>query len=281
MLRTILVVSLAVIFANASIDSVVPMDTDMAMSTDLSEARATISDMMSEGASDKDCRKLVTDTITQITETIKNGQKLVDEVHDGSKCESEGQSVVKSTTELKSKADKHLQYCVTMVQKALDHKVEFGSYSYNTLTRGKCDTFFSTKAYTTAKSTHTAAVSAHTKAKGAASEAAVNLKMAISKAKELRHKCLCETKNLHAKTFSDNSAAHDANKKAWTKAHEILCVLDDKKKCDIPACPSLKPGKVVVAVTSEKCAAVAHPVPQKPNYGKKPVAQPVPKKYRL
>merc|ERR1711924_454866 len=60
MQSTVLLVSLAVIFANASpiSDSVVLEDTDFAMDTDLSEARATINDMIADGASDADCRKL-------------------------------------------------------------------------------------------------------------------------------------------------------------------------------------------------------------------------------
>merc|ERR1712224_424175 len=120
MQSTVLLVSLAVIFANASpiSDSVVPEDTDFAMDTDLSEARATINDMIADGASDADCRKLTGDTINDIKSSVEILQKEIDAVSSGVECNNEA-------------------------------KVDFGSRVYSTLTVGKCDTFFSHGAYVT------------------------------------------------------------------------------------------------------------------------------------
>merc|ERR1711904_520727 len=99
MQRTVLLVSLAVIFANASpiSDSVVPEDTDFAMDTDLSEARATIDDMIADGASDADCRKLTGDTINDIKSSVEILQKEIDAVSSGVECNTEGQTQVKIT----------------------------------------------------------------------------------------------------------------------------------------------------------------------------------------
>merc|ERR1711990_598835 len=143
MQSTVLLVSLAVIFANASpiSDSVVPEDTDFAMDTDLSEARATINDMIADGASDADCRKLTGDTINDIKSSVEILQKEIDAVSSGVECNTEGQTQVKITAEAQTKAHTTLTTA----------KVDFGSRVYSTLTVGKCDTFFSHGAYVTAK----------------------------------------------------------------------------------------------------------------------------------
>merc|ERR1711998_695851 len=106
MQSTVLLVSLAVIFANASpiSDSVVPEDTDFAMDTDLSEARATIDDMITDGASDADCRKLTGDTINDIKSSVEILQKEIDAVSSGVECNTEGQTQVKITAEAQTKA---------------------------------------------------------------------------------------------------------------------------------------------------------------------------------
>merc|ERR1711898_23143 len=150
MQSTVLLVSLAVIFANASpiSDSVVPEDTDFAMDTDLSEARATINDMIADGASDADCRKLTGDTINDIKSSVEILQKEIDSVTSGVECNTEGQTQVKITAEAETKAHTTLK---KELQKCTEAKVDFGSRVYSTLTVGKCDTFFSHGAYATAK----------------------------------------------------------------------------------------------------------------------------------
>merc|ERR1712149_56583 len=153
MQRTVLLVSLAVIFANASpiSDSVVPEDTDFAMDTDLSEARATIDDMIADGASDADCRKLTGDTINDIKSSVEVLQKEIDAVSSGVECNTEGQTQVKITAEAQTKAHTTLTTAKKELQKTTEAKVDFGSRVYSTLTVGKCDTFFSHGAYVTAK----------------------------------------------------------------------------------------------------------------------------------
>merc|ERR1711939_457380 len=238
MQSTVLLVSLAVIFANASpiSDSVVPEDTDFAMDTDLSEARATIDDMIADGASDADCRKLTGDTINDIKSSVEILQKEIDAVSSGVECNTEGQTQVKITAEAQTKAH-----------------VDFGSRVYSTLTVGKCDTFFSHSSYVTAKASFKTATKAFEHATGAHTQAVTEAKMAVETAKKMRHQCLCKKKKEHETVYSVRHASAAANLKAWVKAHQIICVLDDKTSCRIPAVPTVTRGKIYSDAKEAKC----------------------------
>merc|ERR1711896_103529 len=93
----------------------------------------------------------------------------------GSQCEGLGQDAVKAATE---------------VTKASSASVDFGSRVYSSLTHGKCESFYSSSEYTTAKTRYTSAVTAQTKAKGAAEEATKAVTAAVEAAKKEVSKCL-------------------------------------------------------------------------------------------
>merc|ERR1712010_85184 len=258
MQSTVLLVSLAVIFANASpiSDSVVPEDTDFAMDTDLSEARATINDMIADGASDADCRKLTGDTINDIKSSVEILQKEIDSVTSGVECNTEGQTQVKITAEAETKAHTTLTTSKKELQKTIEAKVDFGSHVYSTLTVGKCDTFFSHGAYVTAKASFQTATKAFQLATGAHTQAVTEAKMAVETAKKLRHQCLCKKKTEHEKVYSVRHASAAANLKAWVKAHQIICVLDDAKSCRIPGPPVVTRGKLYSAAKEAQCSTI-------------------------
>merc|ERR1711896_74034 len=113
--------------------------------------RATIDDMIADGASDADCRKLTGDTINDIKSSVEILQKEIDAVTSGVECNSEGQTQVKITAEAETKAHTTLTTAKKELTKCTEAKVDFGSRVYSTLTVGKCDTFFSHGAYVTAK----------------------------------------------------------------------------------------------------------------------------------
>merc|ERR1712057_97316 len=181
---SILVISLAIIYASASptSDSVVPEDSLYALDDDLSEAQQTIDDMTASGKSNKDCRKLVTDTRKEVTDNVDFCNKAMDALPKGESCPAQGQENVKIAPEAKHKADKHVVYCKTEVTKTEQTQVDFGSATFSTLTEGKCSSFYSSTSYTTAKISHKTAVEAHTRAVGAAEQAAKSLKLAIEAA---------------------------------------------------------------------------------------------------
>merc|ERR1711943_171625 len=133
---------------------------------------------------------------------VTNNQNIIDKLPKGEQCMQLGQASVLIAQTEKSKADALVVSTRTAVAKASNHKVEFGSRTYSSLTKGKCDTFFSHSNYVTAKATYKAAVTAHNKAVGAAAEATKILKIKISAAAKEKHECLCKTQKSHATEFS-------------------------------------------------------------------------------
>jgi len=254
---SILVISLAIIYASASptSDSVVPEDSLYALDDDLSEAQQTIDDMTASGKSDKDCRKLVTDTRKEVTDNVDFCNKAMNDLPKGESCPAQGQENVKLATEAKTKADKHVVYCKTQVTKAEQTQVDFGSATFSTLIEGKCSSFYSSTSYTTAKSSHKTAVEAHTRAVGAAEQAAKSLKLAIEAAAKAKKECECKVKSDHESTFAKHSASNAANQKAWNFACKVECVLDGKTTCTCSAAPMCKRPKVTAAVMEAVCIA--------------------------
>merc|ERR1711959_787283 len=254
---SILVISLAIIYASASptSDSVVPEDSLYALDDDLSEAQQTIDDMTASGKSDKDCRKLVTDTRKEVTDNVDFCNKAMNDLPKGESCPAQGQENVKLATEAKTKADKHVVYCKTQVTKAEQTQVDFGSATFSTLIEGKCSSFYSSTSYTTAKSSHKTAVEAYTRAVGAAEQAAKSLKLAIEAAAKAKKECECKVKSDHESTFAKHSASNAANQKAWNFACKVECVLDGKTTCTCSAAPMCKRPKVTAAVMEAVCTA--------------------------
>merc|ERR1719191_269254 len=243
---TILAIAVAIMYASASpiVDDVVPEES-FALDDDLSEAQQKINEMTAAGKSDKDCRKLVTETRKDIETNVNNYQKNMDALHNGKECPSRGQGDVKTATEAKSKADKHYKYTVTEVTKASSASVNFGSRTFSSLTEGKCESFYSSTSYTTAEATYKAAVTARTKAKGAAEQADKELKAAIEAAAKAKKDCECQVKKDHEDKFTKLSAADAANKKAWEFACKVECVLDGKANCRCSAAPQCKKAKLI------------------------------------
>merc|ERR1712167_467469 len=194
---TILVLSLAIIYATASNmaeDHIIPEESLFALDDDLSEAQQKVNEMTAAGKSDKDCRKLVTETRKDIETNVNTCQKTMDALPNGKECPSRGQKGVKTATEAKDKADKHYKYTVTEVTKASSASVKFGSRTFSSLTEGKCESFYSSTSYTTAEATYKAAVTARTTAKGAAEQADKELKAAIEAAAKAKKECECQVK---------------------------------------------------------------------------------------
>jgi len=250
---TVLVLSLAVFYATASIDDVVPEDNLYAFDDDLSEAQQKINEMTAAGASDKKCRELVTKTRKDVETNVKNCQTIMDALPDGSDCANRGQDGVKKATELKSKAYKYHQTTITEVTKASSASVKFGSRTFSSLTEGKCESFYSSTSYTTAESTYNAAVTARTKAKGAYEQTVVDLATAVAAAAKAKKECLCKARTDHEAAFGKHSAANAVNQKTWNFACKLECVLDKKTSCQCPAAPMCKRAKVTDEVKEVSC----------------------------
>merc|ERR1712144_86645 len=253
---SILFLSLAIIYASASpVDEVVPEESLYALDDDLSEARSTIEQMTTAGKSDKDCRKLVEETRKEVQTNVDTCTKTMDALPKGEACPAKGQAAVKAATEAKSKADKLVITTKTAVTKAESASESFGSRTLTSLTAGKCESFYTSTSYTTAKATYKSAVTAHTKATGAAGEAAIALKNAVAAATKEKAECECAVKKDHESKLSTLTKANAANEKAWNFACKVECVLDGKTTCKCSAAPKCVKPKVTSAVMEAVCVA--------------------------
>merc|ERR1712072_403821 len=147
-MRAVYIASLAflcAITASPVLDTdIVPENTNVAVDDDFIEAledskdalsgvKKTIAKMVASGKSEKDCRKLVTETRKGVTDNVDYCEKTMRAVRKGKSCPASGQETVKLATEAKTKADKHVVYTKTEVTKASDFQVDFGSRTYSSL----------------------------------------------------------------------------------------------------------------------------------------------------
>merc|ERR1712093_233483 len=175
MRATIMIVSLAFLYATSANDDVVPEDNMYAMDDDLSEAHATVQEMLASGRSDKECRELVRVAKEEVKTLVKTCQDTINKLPTGQHCMDLGGSLVRKAKEEKAKADKHYATCSTELTNSMNAKVNFGSRTYSSLTVGKCDTFYSHSSYVNAKMRFDAATSSKTQASGAAAQSKKDL----------------------------------------------------------------------------------------------------------
>merc|ERR1712093_337484 len=261
---TMLAVVIAAAYVSAQETESVPEDDLFSLDNDLSEARATLQSMQAAGKSEKECRKLVTDTKNEIETNIKTEQKIIDGLDNGKKCEVHFKNTEDEKTEAKRTEDEEKK-AKDEVQKAKDAVVVFGKHTFSSLTEGDCSVFFSSSSYLAAKKKYEESTSAHTKAVGAKKQADEELKKVIEQAKKDTKKCQCDTKLKHAEANKKGQANDAANQKAWAMAHKLECVLDGKTSCTIPPCPQVKPATLTAEVNAADCSAdVKPPIDMKP-----------------
>merc|ERR1719169_317650 len=102
---TMIAVIVAAVYVSAQETESVPEDNLFSLDDDLSEAHATLQSMQAAGKSEKECRKLVTDTKNEIEVNIKNEQKIIDGLDNGMKCEVHFKNTEDEKTEAKRTED--------------------------------------------------------------------------------------------------------------------------------------------------------------------------------
>merc|ERR1712227_21117 len=242
-----------------SADELVP-ETDLFVaegtSASFEEAQQTVTSMTQAGKTDKECRKLATESKKEIEKTVKQSQKVLDKLPSGAQCITAESETVSKAQSLKNRADEKAADAKKAVDKSCDVKVDFGSFHLSSLKPGKCDQFYSKSAYTSAAKKCADAKKAKEKADGAKDEAAKSLKKTKEAAAKDKNKCLCKVQKDHKTAWADATKSEDANQKAWTKAHHIECVLDatPASKCTVPTCPAVKKPTIVSAAKNAVCS---------------------------
>merc|ERR1711998_760474 len=217
-----------------------------------------VSDAKCKGASA--CFASAEKTADTIQAGVNAAQKTINDLKDGSKCASEGQTLVAQEKKKHDDAVKAASDAANALAKAETAPVNFGKVPLSTLVPGKCSQFFNGNAYQTAKSNFNAANTKKTQA----------YDDAVAAAKKAKTKCECETLKA-AQTAYDTATANDAqNKKSWDMAHHLMCVENgevtlnpttsvSQGKCTKPNVPTVSKPKLVSSVTSLKkgdCVAV-------------------------
>merc|ERR1711904_658163 len=207
MRASLIIVSLSCILyaVSASQESTVPEDSLFELDDELAEARATVKAMTSAGKTLKDCENLDKATKEDITTSVTTNLKI---------------SIEQET-------------------KASQAQVVFGKSTFSSLKEGDGNTFFTHSSYTSARTTYETTVTTRIKAEGAYKQATETLAKEIKIATKSENECLCKTKADHAAAFKKANQNDAANKAAWTKAHQIGCVLRGETSCRIPPTPSL------------------------------------------
>merc|ERR1712093_446955 len=260
---TMLAVVIAAAYVSAQETESVPEDNLFSLDDDLSVAHATLQSMQAAGKSEKECRKLVTDTKNEIETNIKNEQKIIDGIPTGKHCDKYIEETEDEKTETKRTEDEEKK-AEEELKKARDTVVVFGKHTFSSLTEGDCSIFFSSSSYLSAKKKHQEATTSHIKAVAAKKQAEETYQKVVEQAKKDTHKCHCDTKKAHADANKKGHANDAANQKAWTMAHKLECVLDGKTSCSIPACPTVKAATLTAAVNSADCSGDKTPIDMKP-----------------
>jgi len=226
------------------------------------EAKARVKELMSEGKSDKDCRKLADEEEAMIKKDVKNNKKILDALSDGSSCLTLGDKAVKTAKKDLDKAKKNKKDTAAALTKAQSAPVKFATVAWSSLTVGQCSTFFNQASYKTATNAVTSAKKAKEKADGALPVAQKAYDNAVASAKKQKKECLCKAKKAHDKAWDAYKKTEPANKKAWTRAAHLKCVLDGTPldKCKVTPCPSnSKPKLVKEAANVSGCTAPPPP----------------------
>merc|ERR1711975_94808 len=225
-------------------------------SASFEEAQQTVTSMTQAGKTDKDCRKLATESKKEIEKTVKQAQKILNALSTGAECTKAHDSTVGKAQTLKDQADQKAADAKKAVDKSCDVKVDFGKFHLSSLKPGKCDQFYSKSAYSSAAKKCADAKKAKENADGAKGEAAKSLKKTKDAAAKDKNKCLCKVQKDHKSAWAEATKSADSNQKAWAKAHHIECVLDatPASKCTVPTCPAVKKPTIVSAAKNAVCS---------------------------
>lgn len=211
------------------------------------EATSFVQAFMSEhamGGGDSACRKVADDSIRTIKNECDALQKNVDTASKANqKCCNSGKPAVCSAEKSKGDLGGKSSTCKGEADALANAKITFTS-TLDALKNGKCKSIHGSSAYKKKKAEHATKTKECNKLSGAVSEAKKALKTAIASAKKARRTCNKDARTALDEAFKTAKKAcnSDKNKRAFTRAQHMKCVLDGKslKNCKTGKYPSVK-----------------------------------------
>merc|ERR1712166_896366 len=238
-----------------------------------------IQNVSSSGGSEADCEKFADDTIADITATVNEQQKFVDAVPNGDLCAAEGQKEVitaknateTAKTEAKA-AEKASEDAEVDEGRLCAAPVDLPTVDLNLL-QDSCFNYEGTEAYEAAKGKCEDATEAVKKAKEAAKEAKEDEQEEHEKeAQRSKSGCLCDTHQRQTEVKAAHDEAISTHQSEWTRAHEVLCALNQTPERDIPTCPTVTQPTLAEGVANadtQHCTAAPTATPTAPPTVKK------------
>jgi len=220
-----------------------------------SEAKSTLEFLqLKEGRSKDACKTLAKNTLTEVTTSITNTQKMLDRMYKGERCHLEGKAAYDASIRRYNTAKRNLDTANRRLRTALNYQVDFGRYTFGGLREGSCDVFFRDGAYIRAKAIYKQRKVEQERATGALRTA----KKARDEARKLHLdlvlRCRCRVKKEHSKAWSSANKNNGSNAKAWKKAKHMLCVLADtpEARCNTSGLRKLSKPRLPSAVTNAR-----------------------------
>merc|ERR1712072_34680 len=202
------------------------------------------------------CKKLADDTENAVKSNVDAEQKIINAMDNGGDCHKSGDHLITAAENKLKQAKTDEQKAKVAKENAEGQKISLGSLSFKQLesihSNGKCNKdIIMGSDHKGAVATVKAKRNAHTSAKGAITAAKGDVEDAKKEAKKLVNKCMCKVIKEHdAAVKAANKKNQDANKKAWTQAAHIRCVVDSVQiaKCKVGKPPVVVPAKLAAGV---------------------------------
>jgi hypothetical protein len=228
--------------ATPSTDDVVP-ETVLMLSTEEEiheEARAHVDSLIQDGSTKNACQQLADGTIKELKDGAATSQKLIDGMDMGKDCHKAGLAAYNAAKQAEADA-KTANAAAQKASVAADTTKIPMSMTLDQL-EGKngCKAAKDNSAYKSAKATSDQAAKAAVAAQGAYDTAVKNTAAALAAHEKEKKDCACKAQKTH-KSAQDaaKKVASDANKKEWSKAHHMKCVLagTPASSCSVPTLP--------------------------------------------
>ena len=256
-----------------SADRVVPERLDLAAKRHIQSPTEFIEAMTNSGGTETDCRTFATNEISRTAQSVQDEQALLNAIDTGAGCASQGQSPVAAAQAVLTAEEIVLATAQGTAAVALAAKntacdaivnfdiplndllgshpgcLRYGQESSYQWARSICDS--NKTALATAEATIVTADAVVDSAQAA-------LDTAQADAAELVSECHCRVQKERAAAWSGTETATSAHEAEWTKAHQIVCALDQTNEgrmdeCEVPACPTVTQPAAVTGVDEETC----------------------------
>jgi len=250
------------LLAAAAVNAVPSPSADDAFSI----ASGEITNLLQQGNDESACADLAKSLADEVTSSIDSKQKALDAVGVGAHCKDEGQEGVSSAKSDKEAKDKAAQDAAESCESAKNADVNFGSFSFSSISEGECGQFFQDPAYTGAQAAAKSACDAQVTADAEASAAATNVASAEQAAADARNKCRCKSKTDYNNAVAAANANTEDEQKAWAKAKHMACVLQGvgASDCKVDAMPEVVAKDLPDDVASAVCTASPTSSPTSP-----------------